>query len=305
MKFLNLRKNFSKIFFVLTLFSFIGFASASIPQLIAFQGKLTDKNGALINGNTAITFNIYTTSTGGTSLYNETQTINVQNGLVSALIGSNNPLTLPFNQQYYLGITVASDSEMTPRLALTAAPYAFNSINAVNSINASYAVNANNSAYSVNATNANNSGFLGGVAAGSYALFNGNYQSMTVGSATNANNSGFLGGVAASNYFQNGGALTASSASIGGHTPWTAASCTWMKSSTQPVPSGNSASITITCNSGYYPISAGYDVGSPAYATGSYVAIGIGPNVWEVDFWNPGSGSSTPDATVWALCCPN
>jgi|GEM_PF-4010622 len=206
MKFLNLRKNFNKIFFILAVFSFIGFASASIPQLIAFQGKLTDKNGALINGNTLITFKIYTTQTGGSPIYTESDNINVSNGLVSWLIGSKTTLTLPFDQQYYLGVTVDVDVEMTPRLALSDAPYAFNSINA------------------------NNSAFLNGTPGSSYALVNGNYPSMTVGNATNANNSNnsaFLGGVAASSYFQNGGALTASSASIGGHTPWTAASCSW------------------------------------------------------------------------------
>jgi hypothetical protein len=197
MKFLNLRKNFNKIFFILAVFSFIGFASASIPQLIAFQGKLTDKNGALINGNTLITFNIYTTQTGGSSIYTESDNINVSNGLVSWLIGSNTPLTLPFNQQYYLGVTVdGDDSEMTPRLALSAAPYAFNSINA------------------------NNSAFLNGIPGGiggSYALVNGNYPSMTVGNATNANNSNnsaFLNSVPASSYYVNNTNIFAQNATV-------------------------------------------------------------------------------------------
>lgn len=285
MDFLNIRKNFSKIFFILTLFSFIGLASASIPQLIAFQGKLTDKNGALINGSTAMTFNIYTTSTGGSSLYTETQTINVQDGLVSALIGSVTALTLPFDQQYYLGITVASDSEMSPRLALSAAPYSFNSITAVNS---TYSNNSINASY---ATTANNSNFLGGVAAGSYALTNGNYPSMTVGTA---NNSNFLGGVAASSYFQNGGALTASTASIGGHTPWAYNTCSWYQNC--PITSTNYT--TVNCPSSTQPVAGGcITSGASIYESWANFSSPSG--------WICGFSAASTSTCAEVECCPS
>ncbi|MCL5011317.1 MAG: hypothetical protein M1594_00240 [Candidatus Marsarchaeota archaeon] len=286
-------KSFAKIFLVLSVLSFIGFASATTPALIGFQGKLTDKNGVAINGSTSIVFNIYTTSTGGTSLYNETDTVTANNGLVSVLIGSNTSLTLPFNQQYYLGVNVNNDGEMSPRLILSDAPYAFNSITAVNST-------YSNS--SVNASNANNSAFLGGVAAGSYALTNGNYPSMTVGTATNANN---LGGVAASSYFQNGGALTASSASIGGHTPWTSATCSSSSTSYNISPSTWTPILTLSCNSGNVIVSGGCSTlgGSGIYLTASFP---YGTSAWGCAFYNSLTApSSSNNAAEYILCCPN
>src|SRR5207344_2727689 len=48
------------------------------------------------------------------------------NGLYSVVLGTNAALTLPFDVQYYLGVTVGADAEMTPRQALTASPYALN-----------------------------------------------------------------------------------------------------------------------------------------------------------------------------------
>ena len=43
----------------------------------------------------------------------------------SVNLGSVSSIDLPFDTQYYLGITVGSDNEMTPKQALSSVAYAF------------------------------------------------------------------------------------------------------------------------------------------------------------------------------------
>jgi hypothetical protein len=70
-------------------------------------------------------FSIYSQASGGTALWTETQTVTVTDGVFSANLGDTNPITLPFDTLYYLGITIGSDSEMTPRQPMTSVGYAF------------------------------------------------------------------------------------------------------------------------------------------------------------------------------------
>ncbi len=101
-------------------------AMAAVPQTISYQGYLTDAQGAPVNGTVSMTFGLYTAPAGTAApLWTETQdSVTVTNGVYSATLGSATPLALPFDQQYWLGITVGSDPEMTPRQALVSVPYA-------------------------------------------------------------------------------------------------------------------------------------------------------------------------------------
>lgn len=104
--------------------------SAAIPGgWISYQGKLL-KNGLPWNGPINITFRLYTVSSGGAAWWTETQTVYVQNGLFSVLLGAVNPLTtsaVNFQHQEWLGIQPeGASAELTPRQPLTVAPYAMN-----------------------------------------------------------------------------------------------------------------------------------------------------------------------------------
>jgi hypothetical protein len=70
---------------------------------------------------------MYTVSSGGSALWTETQTVTVTNGVFNVLLGDVNPLNLPFFEPYWLGITVGTGSELTPRIELTASAYSLNS----------------------------------------------------------------------------------------------------------------------------------------------------------------------------------
>ncbi len=126
-------------------------ASANVPSLLSYQGRVSDASGTLIGNsnpvNRTVTFKFYSASTGGTPLYAESQTVTISAGEFSVLLGNGTGVTgfagpaAPANTPYttlptvltsttYLGITVddgtaAADPEITPRQQIVAAAFAF------------------------------------------------------------------------------------------------------------------------------------------------------------------------------------
>lgn len=97
---------------------------------LSVQGTVLKSNGAAVDdGAYSITFKLYTTDAGGTALWTETQpTVDISGGVYSVTLGTVTPLTAAFDQTYYLGVTVASGTELTPRARLTSSPYALSLI---------------------------------------------------------------------------------------------------------------------------------------------------------------------------------
>jgi hypothetical protein len=103
-------------------------SSAAIPYTINYQGYLTNSTGAPVDGTVSMTFSLYTAAAGGTALWTETQNVDVSGGIYSVILGSLSTLTpLAFDVPYWLGVRMASDAEMTPRVQLTSVGYAFTS----------------------------------------------------------------------------------------------------------------------------------------------------------------------------------
>ncbi|MDZ7338121.1 MAG: hypothetical protein ONB30_06260 [candidate division KSB1 bacterium] len=121
-------------------------AWGQIPQTISYQGVLTDATGAVLpDGNYNLTFRLYDAATGGTALWSEGQLVALSKGIFNVTLGSVVPLSLPFDKPYWLGVTVGGGAELSPRIALTAAPYSLRSADAerVNGIAASATPAAN------------------------------------------------------------------------------------------------------------------------------------------------------------------
>ncbi len=101
--------------------------SAQVPQLINYQGILTDPNaGEPVSGERSLTFSIYDVSTGGTALWSETQTVAVDNGRFSVVLGRVNPISPLYfinGWERYLGVKVGGDAEMTPRKSIASVTY--------------------------------------------------------------------------------------------------------------------------------------------------------------------------------------
>src|SRR3972149_9341203 len=62
---------------------------ADVPRSINYQGKLSDSTGACYSGTVSLRLRFYTTDSGGTALFDETQnSVVVSQGLFNVLIGS-------------------------------------------------------------------------------------------------------------------------------------------------------------------------------------------------------------------------
>ncbi len=98
----------------------------TVLNVLPFQGILTTTGGVTVpDGVYQLSFRLYSVPSGGSPLWQETQTVTVTNGIFSVLLGSVSSLTLSFDQQYYLGISIGGGTELQPRLLLGAAPYSF------------------------------------------------------------------------------------------------------------------------------------------------------------------------------------
>jgi hypothetical protein len=85
-------------------------ASAAIPQLLSYQGYLTDDTGQPLNGVQAITFSIHDAAEKGTQLWGETQNVMVANGLFNVLLGTVTiiPAEVFDDDQQYLAVRVGA-----------------------------------------------------------------------------------------------------------------------------------------------------------------------------------------------------
>ena len=112
-------KNGFRILAFVLLLILPGLVLGQIPKTMSYQGVLIDAEGnPLPDGNVVLNFKIYDTATDGEALYEEMHNeVNVAGGIFNIIIGSTNPLNLPFDKQYWLGITVGAEgSELTPRI---------------------------------------------------------------------------------------------------------------------------------------------------------------------------------------------
>ncbi|MDQ3036989.1 MAG: hypothetical protein M3Y87_31640 [Myxococcota bacterium] len=102
-------------------------ASAQAPTVMPIQGFLTDAGGAPLAGEFALTVALYTTEVGGDPRYLETQSVLIEAGFFTVYVGDGEPLDLTLfrdESALWVGIAVAEDAEMAPRLALGTVPFA-------------------------------------------------------------------------------------------------------------------------------------------------------------------------------------
>ncbi|MFQ6100813.1 MAG: hypothetical protein ACE5OS_06210 [Anaerolineae bacterium] len=100
-------------------------AAAAVGSRIPIQGRLTDAGGNPLNGTYSMRFRLYDAATGGTALCEDTNSVEVENGLFYSEIWGNCGSDDMNGRQLYLGIKVGTDPEMTDRQAIYPVPYAF------------------------------------------------------------------------------------------------------------------------------------------------------------------------------------
>ncbi|MSR85254.1 hypothetical protein EXS71_02345, partial [Candidatus Uhrbacteria bacterium] len=164
------------------MFVFVGFllwapqtkAANGINRQMTYQARLMDSSGVLVaDAAYSLKLSLYDAASGGNRLWTATGTVatptalpvSVANGLLTVLLGDTsasggwqNALddTIDWNSStLFLGVTVGSDSEMTPRRRLTAVPQAFNA-EKLQGMYASSTAYGGNSLFVIHQTTANN-----------------------------------------------------------------------------------------------------------------------------------------------------
>ena len=112
-------------------------AMPSTPSTMFYQGYVSTATGTpLASGTYVMIFALYNVQFSGTALWQETHSnVRVSNGLFSVLLGKGsppNPILLPFDEQYFLGIKVGADPEYPQRVQLSTTPYSFHAATAEN-----------------------------------------------------------------------------------------------------------------------------------------------------------------------------
>jgi len=110
----------------LTLTLFAAGGALAVPHTITYQGLLSD-DGDLVTGSRSVTFRIYGTSTSGTSLWEEVQSVDFDNGAFGVILGSVTPIPASVfdGSRRWLSVTIESGSEMLPRPEIVSVGYAF------------------------------------------------------------------------------------------------------------------------------------------------------------------------------------
>ncbi|MFH0837226.1 MAG: hypothetical protein V1870_03800 [Candidatus Aenigmatarchaeota archaeon] len=112
-----------RILACLVLLLFIGVVNAAVSSTIPMQGRLLAQNGNPLTGLQNMTFKIYDVSVGGSILWSESLETQTNGGLFSVVLGESTPLTLVFDRDYYVEISV-NNEPLSPRQKLLSAPYA-------------------------------------------------------------------------------------------------------------------------------------------------------------------------------------
>jgi hypothetical protein len=106
--------------------------NAQIPKKISYQGMLTTSSGTPVqDGSYSFQFKLYSTVSGGTPLWIETQVgVPVGRGVFNVFLGSVTPFNVSFNMPLFLevitigGPGISEPLTMLPRSEFTSSPYA-------------------------------------------------------------------------------------------------------------------------------------------------------------------------------------
>ena len=106
-------------------------AAGTSTGTIAYQGRLADASGNPLTGTYNMIFRLYEAASSGAPLWTEQWTgsngVKASDGLFNVMLGSLTPIPTSLvtdHASLFLGITVGTDDEMTPRVQLGSVPFA-------------------------------------------------------------------------------------------------------------------------------------------------------------------------------------
>lgn len=118
-------------FFTSLLIGFLLEGKTLFADLESFSicGFAVDQSETAVEGQKSVTYRLYNSESGGSPLWQETQTTSFDQGVFCAGLGENTGNPLPLSQllteaRLFLGIQIESDSELSPRLEFFSSPFA-------------------------------------------------------------------------------------------------------------------------------------------------------------------------------------
>lgn len=105
-----------------------GALRADVPQVMNYQGVLTNPQGEPYHGAVNVLFEIFNVQNGGSPLWAEDHPLlDVENGFFRTLLGTIEPLpdSIWESESLWLAITVGDADEMAPRMDIAAVPFSF------------------------------------------------------------------------------------------------------------------------------------------------------------------------------------
>jgi hypothetical protein len=108
-------------------------ALGQIPRVLSYQGILTDTSGVPKPDSLySMTFRMYSVAIAGSAKWTETKNVQVKGGLFSTMLGDVTPIpdSLLFDRQYWLGLQLGANPEVTPRIQMTTSPYSMSAMKA-------------------------------------------------------------------------------------------------------------------------------------------------------------------------------
>lgn len=183
-----------RAFIALCLFCAMGVtASAEVPHMIQYQGRLTDDAGTALDTVVDLTFGVYNDSLGSIKLWEELHpAVTVAGGLFDVLLGGTTAIgkTVIDGSKRWLGISIGGGDILQPMIPIVSSGYALRS---QYSDTTAYAVRSDTASYASNARHADtanvalNAGASGWVDAGNFVYLSTVTDSVGIGvSAPNA-----------------------------------------------------------------------------------------------------------------------
>lgn len=122
-----IKHTLTKVITALIVVFYFQLALATIPSTLNYQGHLTDSGGAPVDGPVDMVFSIYDVDAGGIALWSDSRTLVVDRGVFSVeLGGASNPFPPGlFMNPAWIGLSVDTDAEMTPRRPISSVGFAF------------------------------------------------------------------------------------------------------------------------------------------------------------------------------------
>jgi len=108
----------------------VAFPAWAVPQVINYQGKLTDSGGSPLDGVYQMIFSLYELYTGGSDIWDEQQSVTVTDGIYSVQLGSGSGFPAGLFDDYpslYLQVAIFTTGEgweiLSPRQHLTSTAF--------------------------------------------------------------------------------------------------------------------------------------------------------------------------------------